>query len=150
MHSFLDDLSAEHQDLLLALSRETSFPAEHRIFEERQRADRFWLLRHGAVDLDLRVPGRQPALVQTLHGGDLLGWSWLFPPYLWSLGARTRGPVTALEFDAAGVRALCEDNPELGHPMVLACAAVIGTRLRTTRSRLLDLYAPYGSGTGNR
>ncbi|MEZ0090898.1 Crp/Fnr family transcriptional regulator [Streptacidiphilus sp. EB129] len=145
MHSFLNDLDEAQREVLLALSREVTFPAGAHVFAEHQHADRFWLIRTGGVDLELHVPGRRSVVVQSLGGGDLLGWSWLIPPHQWTLGAVTRGPVSALEFDAARVRALCADDHELGYALALGCAAVIGHRLRDTRTRLLDLNAQHGS-----
>jgi CRP-like cAMP-binding protein len=142
MHFFLDDLTQEHRNTLTGLAHEVTFPAGVRLFEEHRRADRFWVLHSGGVDLDMHIPGRRHAVIETVHGGDLLGWSWLFPPYLWTLGAQTRTPVEALEFDASEVRARCEADPAFGHELVLHCAAVIGKRLHVTRTRLLDLYAP--------
>ncbi|MFH8409197.1 cyclic nucleotide-binding domain-containing protein [Streptomyces sp. NPDC018019] len=142
----LGALPVEHRERLMALAREVSFPAGLRIFEEGRRADRFWIIRTGAVQLDIRVPGRRAAVVETLHPGDPLGWSWLFPPYGWQLGAETLSPVRAWEFDAQEVRALCHEDPVLGHALVLMYAEVIGDRLRCARTRLLDLYGPYGSG----
>ncbi|MFI0259581.1 cyclic nucleotide-binding domain-containing protein [Streptomyces sp. NPDC017056] len=142
----LGALSAEHRERLMTLAREVSFPAGQRIFEEERKADRFWIIRTGAVQLDIRVPGRRAAVVETLHPGDLLGWSWLFPPYAWQLGAETLSPVRAWEFDARDVHALCQEDPVLGHALVLMYAEVIGERLRCARTRLLDLFGPYGSG----
>ncbi|WP_079194570.1 cyclic nucleotide-binding domain-containing protein [Streptomyces sp. CB02923] len=130
----------------MARAREVSFPAGTRIFEEDRKADRFWIIRTGAVQLDVRVPGRRAAVVGTLHPGDLLGWSWLFPPYSWHLGAETLSPVRAWEFDAQDVRELCREDPALGHALVLRYAEVIGDRLQCERTRLLDLYGPYGRG----
>ncbi|MEV6205762.1 cyclic nucleotide-binding domain-containing protein [Kitasatospora sp. NPDC051914] len=140
----LDGLPDAHRDGLLALARDREFPADSRLFDEGGPADRFWLIRSGEVALDLYVPGRRPPVVETVGPGQLLGWSWLFPPYRWHLGARTLGPVTAREFPAAEVRALCEAVPELGHELAVRCAAVIAERLQATRLRLLDLYAPDG------
>ena len=40
----------------------------------------------------------------TLHDEDVLGWSWLFPPYRWHLDARALAPVRALGFDGACLR----------------------------------------------
>ena len=142
----LAQLPAEHRDRLMALSREVSFPEGKRIFEESGKADRFWVIRTGAVTLDMRVPGRQRPVVERLGPGDLLGWSWLFPPYVWHLGAEALSPVRATEFDAEAVRKLCQQDPELGLGLVRAVAEVIGRRLISARTRLLDLYAPYGSG----
>ncbi|MFD9123353.1 Crp/Fnr family transcriptional regulator [Kitasatospora sp. NPDC059571] len=142
----LDGLSQSHRDRLLALARDREFPAGTRLFDEGGTADRFWLLRSGEVALDLHVPGRRSPVVETVGPGQLLGWSWLFPPHRWHLGARALGPVTAREFPAAEVRALCRADPEFGHEVVLHCAAVIAERLQATRLRLVDLYAPDGGG----
>lgn len=139
-------LSAEQLRKLMALSCEVSFPPGQRIFEEGQKADRFWIIRSGAVQLDLRVPGRRPAVIETLGHGDLLGWAWIFPPHSWHLGAEALSTVRAWEFDAEAVRDLCHEDPALGRDLVLACAEVIGDRLRCARTRLLDLYGPHGSG----
>lgn len=142
----LDALSDEHRGRLMALAREVEFPVGARVFEERGSADRFWFVREGEVALRLRVPGGEAAVIETLGQGSLLGWSWLFPPRRWHLTAEAVTAVRAWEFDAAAVRLLCEENPEFGYVFVLACAEVIGHRLEDARTRLLDLYGPYGSG----
>ncbi|MCQ4080624.1 cyclic nucleotide-binding domain-containing protein [Streptomyces sp. RB6PN25] len=139
-------IPADKHKALMGLSREVGFARGVRIFEEGARADRFWVLRSGRAALDLHVPGRRAADVEVLEAGDLLGWSWLFPPYVWHLGARALTEVAADEFDAEAVRALCAKDPELGQAVTLAVGAVIGHRLMAARTRLLDLYAPYGSG----
>lgn len=92
------------------------------------------------------MPGTKAAVVEKLGGGALLGWSWLFPPRRWHMAAKALTPVRALEFSATEVRQLCEEDPQFGYVFVLACAEVIGHRLDSARTRLLDLYGPYGSG----
>ncbi|MQY15066.1 hypothetical protein SRB5_52440 [Streptomyces sp. RB5] len=142
----LDTLPPESRDRLTELAKETEFPAGTRIFEEGRRADRFWIIRRGNVRLDMRVPGRQPVTVESLQSGDLVGWSWLFPPYTWHLAARAVNDVQVLEFDADVVRELCETDPEFGRAVVLHVAEVIGSRLRAARRHILELYGPYGTG----
>jgi CRP-like cAMP-binding protein len=144
--SLLDVLPSEGRERLLALAREVSLPAGTRIFEERSRADRFWIIQSGSVNLDLHVPGRRAAVVGNLGPGDLLGWSWLFPPYSWHLGAEVHSPVRALEFDATVVRALCEADPVMGRAIFRTVAEIVAHRLQGARTRLLDLYGPQGSG----
>ncbi|MFG1807742.1 cyclic nucleotide-binding domain-containing protein [Streptomyces sp. NPDC049040] len=139
-------LPDEHLARLMALAREVTFPAGRRIFEEKGKADRFWIIRDGDVSLELHVPGQPPAAIEKLGQGSLLGWSWLFPPRHWHMSAQAVTDVRAFEFDAAGVRRLCQEHPEFGYAFVLACAEVIGHRLEDARTRLLDLYGPYGSG----
>ncbi|MFJ9615181.1 cyclic nucleotide-binding domain-containing protein [Streptomyces noursei] len=144
---FLGALPPAHRDRLRILAREVSFPAELRIFDEGGPADRFWVIRSGTVALDVYEPGRGAAVVETLGDGELLGWSWLFEPYHWHLGARTRAPVTAYEFDAEQVREAIDADPVFGLAVTRCVAAVaIGRRLRAARLRLLDLYGAPGRG----
>jgi CRP-like cAMP-binding protein len=142
----LEALSDAQHDRLMALAEEVEFPAGTRIFEERGEADRFWIVRDGEVALDLRVPGERPVPIEKLGQGSLLGWSWLFPPRRWHMGATTLTDLRAYQFDAQAVRELCRQDKEFGYVFVLACAEIIGHRLEDARTRLLDLLGPHGSG----
>src|SRR5690606_24156551 len=77
----LTALPPPQRERLMELAREVSFPEDTRIFEAGGTADRFWVIRSGAVSLDQRVNELQRVTVASLGAGDLLGWSWLFPPY---------------------------------------------------------------------
>ncbi|WAL64526.1 cyclic nucleotide-binding domain-containing protein [Amycolatopsis cynarae] len=144
--ALLTALPPASRDRLLGLAREVSFPAGVRLFDEGEAAEVFWILRSGLVALDVHVPGRGSVVLETVGPGELLGWSWLFEPYQWHLGARTLEAVRAYEFDAGRVRAEIDGDPAFGLPLTRCVAAVaIGRRLRACRTRLLDLYAPYGA-----
>jgi len=78
--------------------------------------------------------------VQTLAPGELLGWSWLVPPYYWHFTAVAKAEVSAVEFDAARLRVLADGDPALGYPLALGLFEMVVARLQSTRSRLLDLY----------
>ncbi|WP_372351629.1 Crp/Fnr family transcriptional regulator [Streptomyces sp. KL116D] len=139
-------LPEEHRGRLMRIAREVAFPQDRRLFEEGSRADRFWIVRSGSIALDMRVPGQRSPVVESLGRGELVGWSWLFPPYVWQLGARTEMPVRADEFDAFTVRLMCASDPGLGSFVAQWVGGVLAHRLSVTRTRLLDLYAPQGSG----
>ncbi|MEU6284799.1 cyclic nucleotide-binding domain-containing protein [Streptomyces sp. NPDC047028] len=139
-------LEPAHREALMRLARPVSFGAGTRLFEEGGRADRFWIVRTGTVALHMRVPGRRPAVVESLGPDQLVGWSWHFPPHLWHLGAETTSPVRAWEFDAETVRTMCAEDAEFGRSIAVWVGRVAAQRLHATRVRLLDLYAPYGSG----
>jgi CRP-like cAMP-binding protein len=139
-------LSTEHREQLMPLAREVSFATGERIFNEGGKADRFWIIHTGTVALDVHVPGRQAAVIETLDAGKLLGWSWLVPPHQWHLGAEASSPVRAYEFDAAAVREMCAKDPALDHELCTYVLGVLARRLRSARVRLLDLYAPHGAG----
>ncbi|MFF7969880.1 cyclic nucleotide-binding domain-containing protein [Streptomyces sp. NPDC007905] len=139
-------LEPTHRERLMHLARQVSFDAGTRLFEEGRNADRFWIVRTGTVALDLHVPGRRPAVIESLGHGELVGWSWHFAPYIWQLGAEAMSPVRAWEFDAEAVRAMCGQDPEFGRAVAVWVGRVVAQRLHASRVRLLDLYAPYGSG----
>ncbi|MGP4088462.1 Crp/Fnr family transcriptional regulator [Streptomyces sp. KR55] len=145
--SILRALPAEHRQRLMRIPREVMFPQGARLFEEGGRADRFWIIRTGTVALDLHVPGRRAAVIETLGHNELIGWSWLFAPHVWHLGAEATSPVRAYEFDATAVRTMCQDDPGFGLSVTRWVGDILAHRLHSTRTRLLDLYAPYGSGS---
>jgi CRP-like cAMP-binding protein len=69
--------------------------------------------------------------------GELLGWSWLFPPYRWAFGAVAASQVEAFEFDARAVRVRCAADPAFGYEVTRRLAEVVTQRLRSTRVRLI-------------
>lgn len=137
----LTALPPPQRQRLTALAREVSFPEDTRIFEPGGTADRFWVIRSGAVSLDQQVTALQRVTVASLGSGDLLGWSWLFPPHRWDFGAVAFSPVRAYEFDAAAVLGLCEEDPQLGLTLVRSVAEILAYRLETTRGKLLEQYS---------
>jgi CRP-like cAMP-binding protein len=139
-------LSEVQHKRLMNLARPVLFVPGTRLFNEGGHADRFWVVRTGTIALDVYVPGRKAPVVETLGFGELVGCSWLFPPHLWQLGAQAASAVRADEFDAAAVRLMCEDDPELGRQVSVWVGKVLAHRLQSARTRLLDLYGPYGSG----
>ncbi|MDH6514872.1 CRP-like cAMP-binding protein [Streptomyces sp. SAI-135] len=145
--STLRALPAEHRERLMRVAREVSFPQGTRLFEEGSLADRFWIIRTGTVELDMHVPGRRAAVIETLRHNELVGWSWLFTPHTYHLGAEATTPVRAYEFDATAVRRMCQEDPAMGNTVALWVGDVLAHRLRSARTRLLDLYAPHGSGS---
>jgi CRP-like cAMP-binding protein len=136
----LDSLAADERDALLSISREEFYDDGARLFDEGGRAGCCWLIRHGRVALDTAVPGRGLVVVETLGPGDLLGWSWLIPPYRWHFGARAVGAVEATAFDADQLRVLTDQDPRLGYALTRELLTVVLDRLQSTRARLLDLY----------
>jgi CRP/FNR family transcriptional regulator, cyclic AMP receptor protein len=139
-HPFVAGMSDDHIARLDRVSRYISVPARHRLFDEGGTADRFWLIEAGQVALDLHVPGQGPVIIETLGRGDVIGWSWLFPPFEWLLGAITMQPTQAFELDGRAVRLMCEADPEFGRELDRRFVAIVVRRLQATRIRLLDLY----------
>ena len=135
-----DRLTPAHQSLIATTARDVNFPEGATIFSDGQPAVGCWLIRAGHVALGTEVPGRGQVVVQTLGPGEVLGWSWLVPPYHWHFTAVASTEVSAVEFDTARLRALADSDPALGYPLSLGFFEIVVARLQHTRSRLLDLY----------
>ena len=146
-HPFLHGLSPDHLAMLARAASDVTFPAGHRFFVDGGHATCFWLIQSGHVTVDVDVPGQGRVPIGTIGMGELMGWSWLFPPFLWAFGAVAAGPVETFEFDARTVRAQCGCDPALGYEVTRRVAEVLTKRLKSTRRRLITVsMQPAGTG----
>jgi CRP/FNR family transcriptional regulator, cyclic AMP receptor protein len=110
------------------------------LFREGEAADTFYVVRRGRVALELFIPNRGPLTVETIEAGEVVGWSWLFPPYRWHFDGRAVAPVRAIAVDGACLRGKCDDDPGLGYELMRRFSQVMLERLQATRLRLADVY----------
>jgi len=136
----LRQLPTEALEQIAAAASTVTFARGERVFCEGEHAEGCWLLRDGRVALDVFIPGRGLVVVQTLSHGDVLGWSWLVPPYRWHFGATATERTTATALDTEQLRALAEKDPAFGYALATTLFAAMLQRLQATRARLLDLY----------
>lgn len=141
MHPFLAGMPAGWLHRLAIHGRPALRHSGVRLFHEGAPATDFWLLRSGAVVLDFHVPGRGDIAIERIGAEGVVGWSWLLPPYRWSLGAVVAAECQAIQFDAAGVRRLLTEDPDLGREVTTRFLAVTAERLHAARVRLAELYA---------
>ncbi len=133
-------LSPENLELIAGCAVNTGFKAGEYLFRENDPADSFYLVRHGRVTLEMFVPGRGSVTIDTVEEGDVVGWSWLFPPYRWHFDARALDLVRAVAFDGACLRGKCAEDHSLGYELMKRFGQVMTERLQATRIRLLDVY----------
>jgi CRP/FNR family transcriptional regulator, cyclic AMP receptor protein len=136
-HPFLRGMPADQLGTLAETACDVTFPAKHRLFEEGGNANRFWLIQCGHVSLDLHIPGQGPVVIESIGMGELLGWSWLIPPYRWAFGAVAATALEVFEFGAPGVRERCANDPVLGYELNQRINRVLAKRLQATRTRLI-------------
>lgn len=139
-HPFFADLSAEDRGFIAGCGRNHRFDAGHYLFHEGGRADALYLIRHGRVALEILPPGRAPIVFATLGEGEIVGMSWLVPPYRWMFDARAVDLVRAVGIDAACLRGKCDADPRLGYELAKRLMPVMVRRLHATRLQILDVY----------
>jgi CRP/FNR family transcriptional regulator, cyclic AMP receptor protein len=139
-HPFFQELGSGYLDLLVGCATNVGFNAGQFLFRTGEEANQFFLIRQGRVALELSTPGGPPLVLQTLGEGEILGWSWLIPPYYWMFDARADEHTRALALDGKCLRAKCEANHDLGYELLKRFAHVMEQRLQATRLQLMDLY----------
>jgi CRP/FNR family transcriptional regulator, cyclic AMP receptor protein len=139
-------MSEEHLALIAGCAKNNTFKDGQYLMREGDPADSFYVVRLGRVALEIFVPQRGAVTLETVEGGDLVGWSWLTPPYRVHIDARAVGSVHVVAFDAACLRGKADEDPVLGYELMRRFIPVIVERLQATRVRMLDVYGHVGAG----
>jgi CRP-like cAMP-binding protein len=137
---FFAGLTDEQLELIAGCGSNQRLEAGEYLFREGEPADNFYFLRHGTVSLELFVPARGSIAVETLEAGEVIGWSWLFPPYSWHFDARAVELCRLTKFDGACLRGKCDEDHELGYALMSRFAQIVIQSLQWTQLRLVDLY----------
>jgi CRP-like cAMP-binding protein len=137
---FFAGVDAKLIQLIVGCAKNGRFEAGQILFREGDPADQFYLIREGRVAVEAMIPQRGYTTVQTVSAGEVLGWSWLLPPFRWHYDARVMKLARAIVFDGKCLREKCEQNHDLGFEMLKRMSTVIAGRLEATRLQLLDVY----------
>ena len=135
-----EGLPAEQLALIAGCGHNEHAPTGAMLLRSGEAADRFFLIRRGSVAIEVHAPGRGTLVIETLHAGDPVGLSWLFPPYRWQLDARAVEACDLVVFDGACLRGKSEEDHELGYQLMRRFVANLTSRLQATRLQLLDVY----------
>lgn len=133
-------LEPRHLELIAGCGRNRHADAGTFLLREGAPADTFFLIRKGSITLEVDAPGRGSLLIETLGDGEVVGLSWLFPPYRWQMDARAAQPCSLIAFDGACLRGKCDQDHELGYQLMRRFAANVIERLQATRLQLMDVY----------
>jgi len=143
-HPFFQGMDPEACSRLSKCAQKNVYDAGEYIIREGEVADRFFLVRHGRVAIELHSPGKAPMVIATIDGGEMFGWSWVSPPYKWSFSARAVQLTRLLSLDAKCIVALMEDDKTLGYDFYKRLMPVISERLSATRIQLTNIYGGPG------
>ena len=139
-HPFIHGLETPYINLIVGCASNVRFGADQFIFREGEEANQFYILRDGKVALEVFSPEQGPIIIDTLGEGDILGWSWLVPPYQWRFDARALEPTKAIALDGKCLRTKCEQHHDLGYELLKRFADIMAQRLDATRLQLMDMY----------
>ncbi|HWM25311.1 MAG TPA: cyclic nucleotide-binding domain-containing protein [Chthoniobacterales bacterium] len=136
-HPFLKGMSPHHLELLALCAMPTEFDAGQIVLRAGEPASGFYLIETGTVVLEGKAEDGETVVIDRITAGEPLGWSWLFPPYLWSHDARATEPCTALCFSGLLLRQHRDDDLTLSHELHKRASEVMARRLQAARSKLI-------------
>ena len=134
-HPFFKDLKQEYLDFIVGCASNVVFKEGEIIMKENAPADKFYLIREGMVAIEIT----RTVTIQTVQGGDILGWSWLIPPYRYRFNCRVVENVRAIALDGKCLREKCETNHDLGYELLKRLTGVFTQRLEATRKQIISL-----------
>lgn len=139
-HPFFAGLDEPVVSLVCGCAKNVRFEAKQYLFHQGDSADDLYLLRHGRVALEIAAPGRGALRFQTIEPGDVVGASWLIPPYRWQYDAQALELTRAIAIDASCLRGKCESDHDLGYEMMKRVVQILVERLQATQLQVLDVY----------
>ena len=139
-HPFLKGLKPEHLKILVGCASNVRFNAGQFLAHEGEEANEFYMIREGKVAVQIQGAERGPIIVQTIGEGEVLGWSWLIPPYHWRFDVKALELTRAIALDGKCLRTKSEEDHDLGYELLRRFAGIIVERLEAARLQLLDVY----------
>ncbi len=139
LHPFLAGMNHAQLALLTDCAMVVHFHPGQVIFQEGELANRFYLIETGKVILESSGRLGDPVVVDTVGAGELLGWSWMFPPYVWHFTARAIEPTEAIFFYGTILREYCERDHSLGYQLFKRMSAIMIKRLQAARDKMLAI-----------
>ena len=137
LHPFLVGLRSHHIRLLADCAMARSFDAGEYLFRQGEFANRFYLVEQGMVVLEALGNAGTCIVIEEVGAGKLVGWSWLFPPYIWHFDARATEPTSALFFYGTILREYCERDHSLGYELLKRMAVVMNRRMQAARNKMV-------------
>jgi CRP/FNR family transcriptional regulator, cyclic AMP receptor protein len=142
-HPFFSGMQDAFRELVCGCAKNIYFGAGQYLFHEGEPADWFYLLRHGRVALQIAAPGRGAVTFQTVPQREMVGISWLIPPYRWAYDAKAIEDTRAIAINAHCLREKCEADHDLGYEMMKRFMPILVQRLQATRLQILDVYGTH-------
>lgn len=141
-HPFFEGFDDDVIALLAGCAQNVHFRPDELVFRAGQPAQHFYLVRSGRVAIQVHEIAGGANIIDTVDEGEVLGFSWLVPPYRWIFDARATVDTSAVSFDAECLRSKCDADPAVGYALLSRVALIMHDRLEAARLRLLDLYGP--------
>jgi len=139
-HEFFQDFKPEHLQLFQDCAGDAHYRKDQYLLHQGQENERFFIIRKGEVRLELTTPEYGTFPIQMVVQGEILGWSWIMPPYQSIFDARANEPTHVIAFDCRSLRRRCEIDFEFGYRVLQKFSLALSSRLDATRAKLIEYH----------
>lgn len=136
----LTDLADSHIAFLSGCTKNVRCRQGEYLFREGQAADQVYLLRKGKLSLEVYDATRGTIVIETLHSGEVLGWSTIFPPYRWHGDGRATKDSLLFAIDGTCLRKKLDGDHSFGYAFTRLLLREAHRRLERARLQILDVY----------
>ena len=143
-HEFFSGFSDDALKFLCECSSTLMIKKGQILFRQGENANKFYVVLNGHISIQIPAIMGPTLEIQTLSKGQVLGWSWLIPPYKWNFQTRAEEDSELLEFDGTDILARCEQEPKFGYELLKRFAALMSERLNSARQKMMDEWNPAG------
>ena len=137
-HIFFHDLESEMIDFITNSATIEELDPHEYLFYEGDPASKFYLVLKGLIGIQVFAGNSGFLNIQRLGPGEIIGWSWLLPPYAWFFSGEILKPSHVITFDGETLRNICENNHDFGYAMAKRVTAIVTQRLHETRLKLVE------------
>jgi CRP/FNR family transcriptional regulator, cyclic AMP receptor protein len=136
------ELNDRQIEKLTAIAREKSIPEGTLLYKEGDPSTNLYLVQQGKVILEMKsdMGPTQPAMqviIDIVAHREAFGWS-TFEPHLHALSAFIAEPTKLIVFEDSKIRALMEEDCEMGFGIMKGLAKMLDSRLNHARVLLIS------------
>jgi len=139
-HDYFSDMREQHFAQVVNCAGWASYNQGDLLMASGEPADAFYIVLEGQVLLELSAANSVPVTLHTARPGEVIGWSWVIPPYTSRRQAVAASAVQAARFDAVRLRERCRADHTFGLDLMRRSIHVMTRRLAETRRKVLEFY----------
>ena len=98
---------------------------------------KLFVIKDGWVQIYIGVKPLPKCHLQTASTYDVVGWTAMLEPYVYTDTVKAIEETTAFAFDGARLQQLCHKHPDIGYEISLGLLRVIAERLQLTYTKLV-------------
>jgi CRP/FNR family transcriptional regulator, cyclic AMP receptor protein len=130
-----DELNDRELETVAKIAKTETLGAGARLTELGAPASRLYLVKSGSVSVFVPGPQGKEVSVDEVGPGDVIGWSTITGPFLYTASSVTSEPTTLIVLNGSRLRELFEVNNHIGYRVLKGIGGVVSRRMAAIERR---------------